>query len=148
MEELVASLKRVQANVAFMYTKAHGYHWNVEGILFKQFHAFFLEIYEDVYGSLDTFSENLRKLGAYAPYKLMDWMANSNMNYEDLSTAPIPMLQSLEATNLVMIESLNDLFAKATSANEQGLANFAAERIDQHKFWDWQIKASLKATMS
>jgi starvation-inducible DNA-binding protein len=148
MEELVASLKRVQANVAFMYTKAHGYHWNVEGILFKQFHAFFLEIYEDVYSSLDTFSENLRRLGVYAPYKMMDWMGNSNMNYEDLSTSPIPMLQSLEATNLVMLDSLNDLFTKANAAGEQGLCNFVAERIDQHKFWDWQIKASLKATLS
>jgi starvation-inducible DNA-binding protein len=148
MEELINQLKLVQANVVVMYTKTHGYHWNVEGILFKPMHAFLLEIYEDVYGSLDVFSEHLRKLGVYAPYRMDDWMSNSNMAYETISTSPIQIMQSLEATNMVMLESLNGLFALANSSNEQGLANFVAERIDQHKFWEWQIKATLTTTLS
>jgi len=148
MQELIDALRLVQANVVVMYSKAHGYHWNIEGILFKQFHAFFLEIYEDVYDSLDTFSEILRKLGQPAPYKLTEWMSNSNMAYEDIPYTAIPLLQSLEATNLVMLASLKDAFDKADAIDEQGVANFIAERIDQHQFWDWQIKASLKATMS
>jgi DNA-binding ferritin-like protein len=77
-----------------------------------------------------------------------DWMSNSNMAYETISTSPIQIMQSLEATNMVMLESLNGLFALANSSNEQGLANFVAERIDQHKFWEWQIKATLTTTLS
>jgi len=148
MEQLISQLKLVQGNVVMMYTKAHGYHWNVEGILFKPMHAFLLEIYEDVYDSLDTFSEHMRKLGVYAPYRMDEWMANSNMAYETISTSPLQIMQSLEATNMVMLESLNTLFTMANASNEQGLANFVAERIDQHKFWDWQIKATLKTTVS
>ena len=68
MTELVDSLKKLQANAFQMYAQAHGYHWNVEGMLFKELHAFFLEIYEDVFDSIDPIAENLRKLDSTAPF--------------------------------------------------------------------------------
>lgn len=32
----------------------------------------------------------------------------------------------------------------ATDANEQGIANFLAERDDMHKKWRWQLEATTK----
>ena len=61
---LVESLKKLQADVVAAYFQIHGYHWNVEGVLFPEMHAKFLEIYEDVYDSIDDISENIRKINA------------------------------------------------------------------------------------
>jgi hypothetical protein len=33
-------------------------------------------------------------------------------------------------------------------ANQQALANFIAERIDQHQFWNWQLTATAKTTVN
>jgi DNA-binding ferritin-like protein len=32
----------------------------------------------------------------------------------------------------------------ADNSREQGVANFLAERIDQHQKWHWQLKAVVK----
>jgi DNA-binding ferritin-like protein len=44
--------------------------------------------------------------------------------------------------NAVMLNGLRRAFDIANQANEQGIANFIAERIDMHAKWDWQLKAT------
>ena len=61
MEELIYRLRQWQANSLVLYSTSHGFHWNVEGALFTQYHAFFKEIYEDVFDSIDTIAEWQRK---------------------------------------------------------------------------------------
>ena len=70
MNEVTAALQKLMGNAYVMYYKAHAYHWNVEGLQFSQYHDFFGELYEDVYGSIDTIAENMRQLDVYAPVSL------------------------------------------------------------------------------
>ena len=148
MTELINKLKEVQANTFQMYAQAHGYHWNVEGILFKQLHAFFLEIYEDVFDAIDPISENLRKLDVYAPFGAAAWLRNATITINDLENlSPTQMLTELQQTNEMLINQLMTAFNLASAANQQGIANFLAERIDKHQFWRWQIRATLKKSV-
>ena len=146
--DLISQLKLIKANAFVFYTKAHGYHWNVEGILFTQYHKFFLKIYEDVFGSIDTYAEELRKLGAYAPFQIDEILQTSNVKYDFPTTSPIEMLRNLLDSNNQIILDLKNAFRIANDADEQGLANFIAERLDQHQFWKWQLTASLKTTVN
>jgi starvation-inducible DNA-binding protein len=54
------------------------------------------------------------------------------------------MLNSLVVDNNQVIDCLNKTFALASSANEQGLADFIAGRIDTHKKHAWMLTSSLK----
>ena len=146
--DLLNKLKQLQSNAFVFYTKTHGYHWNVEGILFKQLHAFFLEIYEDVFESIDTYAEWSRKLGAYAPFQIDEILQASSVKYDFPTTSPLEMLRNLLDSNNQIIKDLKDAFEMADAGNEQGLANFIAERIDQHQFWSWQLSASLKTSVN
>jgi len=67
MDELVQAMKKALADTFAFYLKAHGFHWNVEGRMFAQDHALFGTIYEEVYGSIDQFAEEIRAMDAYAP---------------------------------------------------------------------------------
>jgi DNA-binding ferritin-like protein len=49
----------------------------------------------------------------------------------------------LLATDQIIV-CVNRAFALANSANEQGIANFLAERDAEHKKWAWQLRSSLK----
>ena len=147
MEELLNKLRLLQSNAFIYYTKAHGYHWDVEGILFEQFHSMFGELYEDVWGSVDEYAEWLRRLGAKASFDVMSALSTSNIKY-DLGPGesnPIAMLQSLYNSNLLMIGDLKMSFDYAENAKEEGLANYIAERIDAHQKWGWRLSASLKS---
>ena len=146
--DLLSYIKLMQANAFVFYTKAHGYHWNVEGVMFKELHAFFKEIYEDVWGSIDDYAEWLRRLGEFAVFEIPATYDQSNVKYDVPTGSPIEMIRNLIASNDIIIADLNEGFAAATAANQQGLANFIAERIDQHQFWKWQLTASTKTIIN
>lgn len=144
MDELVKALKVTIADVVTFYFMAHGYHWNVEGQDFSQYHALFSDIYEDAYGSIDPLAENVRKLGDYAPFSLQKFIDLRTVEFKDVAPAPKSMAKSLLKANDTVLETLKDAFKKADSADEQGIANFLAERIDMHNKWAWQLRASTK----
>jgi DNA-binding ferritin-like protein len=39
---------------------------------------------------------------------------------------------------------IDKAFKEAVKENQQGIANFLAERDDMHKKWRWQLRASIK----
>lgn len=145
MNDLELLLVKLQSMVVKMYIQSHGYHWNIQGQDFKQYHEFLLEIYEDVYDSIDPISENMRKLGYTAPFGLETWANNSELVTNNTSTLePRQMLKELLSTNVIVLAMLKRTCDEANRVDEQGLVNFLADRIDKHKFWQWQLTATLK----
>lgn len=133
------------SDVVTMYFVAHGYHWNVEGQDFSQYHALFEDVYSDVYSSIDPIAENLRKLDAYAPFTLSKFTELRTVESAEVKAEPRAMAKALIKVNDGVLESLKSTFKIANEdANEQGIANFIAERIDMHQKWAWQLKASTK----
>ena len=147
-KDLVDALVKLQSLVVKMYGQAHGYHWNVEGADFPQYHKFLLKIYSDVYDSIDPISENLRKLGAKAPFGVKEWNDNSDLEINDSEGINSKqMFQELLQTNTIVLAMLKRTFDISNEIDEQGICNFIAERIDQHQFWEWQLTATLKPTI-
>jgi starvation-inducible DNA-binding protein len=144
MEELIKALKVLMSDVVTFYFMAHGYHWNVEGQDFSQYHNLFSDIYEDAYGSIDPIAENIRKLDDYAPFSLKKYMDLTTVTFKDVEPSPKSMAKALLSANESVIKTLNDVFKKADKADEQGIADFIAGRIDMHQKWAWQLRASTK----
>jgi starvation-inducible DNA-binding protein len=145
MSKLTDALKTTLADSVTMYFVAHGYHWNVEGQDFSQYHSLFAEIYEDVYSAIDPLAEDLRKLGEYAPFTLNKFIDLRTVESKDVDPSPKAMAKALLTINEGLIKSVNLALKAALAADEQGIANFLAERDDMHKKWAWQLKASTKS---
>lgn len=141
---LAAELGTVLADVFTLYAMAQGFHWNVVGPTFAQDHEFFGEVYEDAWGSVDRIAENIRKVGAPAPAGLSTFVKLREIEDAPASSDRKGMYAHLDRANAKVIYCLQEVFAVAERANEQGIANFAAERIDQHQKWGWQIKSTLE----
>lgn len=145
MDELISTTRQCLGNTFVMYFKTHGFHWNIEGIHFSQYHDFFAGIYEDLYGAVDPFAEEIRALGAYAPKNLNEIYKYATIVESDIVGDSLrDMLITLEKDNLLIIASLTKAFDLATKLGKQGLANFIADRLDSHEKHGWQIRASLK----
>lgn len=141
---LVDCLKTLLANEIAMFLKASGFHWNVEGPDFHSFHGFFAMIYEDVYSAIDPTAENIRKLGSYAPFTLPTLDRLRDVRDVKTSTDPLAMCVDLHDANEKVLECIAECFKFASDDNEQGIANFLADRDGQHKKWRWQLEATIK----
>lgn len=144
MEELKTSAAVSLSNTFLLYFKAHAYHWNVEGMFFSQFHEFFGNLYEEIYGAVDPLAEEIRALGEYTPKNIEQFYKMTTISPDNTATDVKGMLEDLQEANIKTIDSLNKLFELATTAKEQGLADFAAGRIDAHKKHAWMIRSCLK----
>ena len=145
MSALTESLKTVLSNSVTMYFVAQGFHWNVEGPDFSQYHSLFADIYEDVYSAIDPLAEDVRKLGEYAPYTLSKFSDLRTVEPKDVKPEPKAMAKELLRINDALIESVNKAFKEAEKSGEQGIMDFLAGRDDQHKKWRWQLTASTKS---
>ena len=145
-QDLTNTLKELQSMSMKMYAQAHGYHWNIKGREFKQDHAFLLEIYEDVFDSIDAYAENLRKIKEKSPFGLEQLQQNSALKINDSADLTSEqMFAELSKTNLQIIDKLKDGFDIATEAKENGIANFFGDRQDKLSFWQWQLTSTLSA---
>lgn len=145
MSKLTDALKTTLSDTITMYFVAHGYHWNVEGQDFSQYHALFEEIYQDLYSAIDPLAEDIRKLGEYAPFTLSKFIDLRTVESKEVKPEPKAMAKALLAINDGLIESIAKAQEEATKASEQGIMNFLAERDDMHKKWRWMLTASTKS---
>ena len=141
---LADSLKILLATNFAYYLKAHGFHWNVEGPDFSELHGFFQEIYEDAYSAIDPTAEYIRYLGEYSPASFERFGELTEISGQTKIPRARLMLEELKANNDQMLDLLNRCFAEANDANEQGIANFVAERLSAHGKYRWQLTSYLK----
>jgi len=144
--DLVSSLKTMLAEAYVLYHTIHGFHWNVTGRDFYEYHKFFDEIVDDIYENIDPIAENIRKLDAKAPFVMSQLAGLSRIKEVGFVDDDSQKLanQFLDMNN-EYIDHIKKVFDLANKENEQGIANFVAERIDQHQKWSWFLKASTEA---
>jgi starvation-inducible DNA-binding protein len=146
MSELTDMLKGLTADAVALKFKAHGYHWNVEGDDFPQWHEKLEEIYEDLDASIDSFAEWVRMIdvNSYAPFSLSRLASLSSIPETQVSSDPMSMIADLCDSFDIAIAKYIAGFDLATAEKQNGLANFMADRQTALQKWCWQLRASLK----
>ena len=144
MEELQKASKVAFASTFSFYLKAHNFHWNVESIHFKELHDLFGAIYEEVYGSIDVFAEQIRSQGTYVPGSFQRFSMLTQIDDETNILPPESMLQELLEDNEKIIKVLKLVFQESEKNGEYGFSDFVAGRIDAHRKHGWMLRASLK----
>ena len=142
---LADSLKTLLATEYAFSIKAQLFHWNVEGPDFAQLHEFFGNLYEEVYdGSIDRTAEYIRAMGDYAPGSFERFAELSIIKGQTKIPRARLMIEELLANNSQLLDLLNKTFGIAEQENQQGFANFIAERIDAHQKHGWMLRSFLK----
>lgn len=143
---IVDGLQVLLSDTVALKFKAHGYHWNVEGDDFPQWHSKFADIYEDMDGAIDSFAEWIRMIdiNSFPVINPATYGALTTVQFPVIPTDPIMMasdlLESIEAVT-VKIRELADI---TTAGKEYGLANFLGDRQTMHQKWSWQLGVALK----
>ena len=145
MDKFLNQLKIAFASQYAFAIKAQNFHWNVEGIDFYQKHKMFQKIYEETYGAVDDFAENIRKIKAYTPASLYRFSALSAVDDEVEILDPQAMVAELLRDAEKMQEIMKVLFTEAENLGHHGLSNFLADRQDAFAKHAWFLRSTLKA---
>ena len=138
------TLKTILATAYALSIKAQNFHWNVEGPDFPQYHDFFGNFYEEVYGAIDRTAELIRQLDSYTPGSILRYAELSQIQDQTKIPRAMLMMEELYQDNAKVLMMYKEAFHVAEEADEQGIANFIAERIDAHGKHQWMLRSILK----
>jgi len=144
MEDLVKAARVAFASEFSFFIKAQNFHWNVEGPDFYQYHELFGKIYQEVYGNIDTFAEQIRALGGYTPASYQKFSMLSVVEDENNILDKTTMTAELLEDSITVVKVLKITFERSEEFKEYGFSDFIAGRIDQHRKHQWMLRSSLK----
>jgi len=137
---LVDNMKSLLASSFSLYLKATNFHWNVEGPDFPEYHEFLGNFYAEIYETIDPIAEYIRALDSYAPASLSKFQELTFIKDQTLQLLPVDMFTELLADSNILLEFLKATFSVASSENQQGIANFLAERIYAMQKHTWMLR--------
>lgn len=134
-------LRASLANTFAMYFMAHSAHWNVRSDDFPQLHAFFKDLYSELFEAVDDIAEHIRAVGGMAPYSLSTMIPNVMVEEMSMVYTAEGMLRGLASANQVVISTLTAAYV--ASDKNYGMQNFIADRLDVHSKWGWMLDAMI-----
>ena len=141
------TLKTILATAYALSIKAQNFHWNCEGPDFPQYHDFFGNFYEEVYNNtIDRTAELIRQLDSYTPGSILRYAELSQIQDQTKIPRAMLMMEELYQDNAIILDMYKHAFHVAEEADEQGIANFIAERIDAHGKHAWMLRSILKTS--
>lgn len=144
MDKLIESMKIYFATNFSYYLKAHGYHVNVVGSDFYQYHKLLGNIYEDSQENIDKIAEQIRTLDEIVPFSLNRIMELTRI--EDAETTPqaLIMISKILEDTLILVETINEARDLAEKEKCYGLVNYLEGRLDDHQKFIWMLKSTTK----
>ena len=144
METLIEQLKVILGTNFALYLKSHGYHWNIEGSNFPQYHDFLNGFYNEVFLQTDSIAEHIRALNSYAPGSLARMLELADIQEATSIPDAMAMMRDLAADNDRFIIHLRAGIVAAEGANEPAVGNFLQDILDAHQKKGWMLRSITK----
>lgn len=142
METLIEAMKRLFAVNFQYYTKAHGYHVNVVGSDFSEFHKLFSEVYEPAQENIDTIGEHIRVIQGIAPFSLKRIMDLGDIKDSDKAPDAMKMTKELLDDSQVLMNHYEEVHDIAVEFKQYGLINFIEDEIDKLGKVMWKLRST------
>lgn len=142
MEKLIESMKRLFATNFQHYTKAHGYHVNVTGPDFTQFHDLFSEVYEFSQSSVDTIGEQIRAVQGIAPFSLKRISELGRIKDSDTVPTAMKMTSELLVDSQTLMDHYEEVHDMAVENKVYGLINFIEGQMDMLAKIMWKLRST------
>ena len=144
MEQLIQQLKVILGTNFALYLKSHGFHWNIEGVNFPQYHGFLDGFYNDVWNQNDTIAEHIRQLDSYAPGSLERMLELADLEESQNIPMALAMMTELKRDNDRFIIHLRAGIVAAEQADEPAVGNFLQDLLGAHQKKAWMLRSIIK----
>jgi starvation-inducible DNA-binding protein len=141
--EIAQGLGRVLADSTVLYSKTHGFHWNVTGPMFNTLHLMFMDQYTELWTALDGIAERIRSLGHPAPYGGRAIAGLASIQETEGRPAALEMVRELVGGHEAVARTIRAVFTLADEANDQPTADLLTQRLQVHEKTAWMLRSLL-----
>ena len=142
MEELIECMKRLFATNYQYYVKSHGFHVNVVGPDFVQYHQLFSEVYEFADDATDSIGEHLRVMEAIAPFSLSRIMELGSIEDGKERPTALVMVSELLSDSQIVMDHYEECHDMAVEEKCYGLINFIEGQMDMLGKIMWKLRST------
>ncbi|MFN5465523.1 MAG: Dps family protein [Cyanobacteriota bacterium] len=143
-QQIAEGLGRVLADSTVLYSKTHGFHWNVTGPMFNTLHLMFMEQYTELWTALDGIAERIRSLGFPAPYGSRALASLTSIPETQGNPAALEMVRELVGGHEAVARTIRAVFQLAEAANDQPTADLLTQRLQIHEKTAWMLRSLLE----
>ena len=144
MEQLIEQLKVILGTNFALYLKSHGFHWNIEGANFPQYHDFLNGFYNEVWNQNDLIAEHIRQLDSYAPGSLERMLELADLEESQNIPIALAMMTELKRDNDRFIVHLRAGIVAAEQVDEPAIGNFLQDLLGAHQKKAWMLRSIIK----
>lgn len=142
--QIAAGLGRVLADSTVLYSKTHGFHWNVTGPMFNTLHLMFMDQYTELWTALDGIAERIRALGCRAPYGSGTIASLASIPETEGTPAALEMVRELVSGHEAVARTIRAVCVLADGANDQPTADLLTQRLQVHEKTAWMLRSLLE----
>jgi starvation-inducible DNA-binding protein len=142
--QIAQGLGRVLADTTVLYSKTHGFHWNVTGPMFNTLHLMFMEQYTELWTALDAIAERIRALGFPAPFGGTAIASLSSIGESQGQPSALAMVRELMEGHEAVARTLREVFSLADQASDQPSADLLTQRLQIHEKTAWMLRSLLE----
>ncbi len=142
-QQIAEGLSQLLADTYVLYSKTHGFHWNVTGPMFNTLHLMFMDQYTELWNALDEVAERIRALGHPAPFGRRLQELASLQEANSLKPAALEMVQELVDGHEAVARTARQVFAVVDEANDQPSADLLTQRMQIHEKTAWMLRSLL-----
>jgi starvation-inducible DNA-binding protein len=143
-QRIAEGLGRVLADSTVLYSKTHGFHWNVTGPMFNTLHLMFMEQYTELWTALDGIAERIRALGFPAPYGGQAIASLASIPETEGKPTALAMVGELVNGHEAVARTIRAVFVMADEANDQPTADLLTQRLQVHEKTAWMLRSLLE----
>lgn len=136
------ALKALLGETYALYTKTHGYHWNVTGPRFNELHGMFMTQYVELWNALDLIAERIRALGHFAPGSSGEMLASATIPPDNGVPEAANMVKNLAAGHEAVSRAAKAGIKVAEKNGDPVSVDLFTQRAQIAEKTAWMLRAS------
>jgi starvation-inducible DNA-binding protein len=143
LDQVSHLLNELLADEFLLYIKTLKFHWNVQGIVFHDFHALFKELYESQLDICDEVAERARALGVVAFGTMIEFAKHTRLKeHPGKNPTALDMIKELLEDYEAIIRQIRKDIDITQELGDMGTNNFLTEIMERHEKTAWMLRAT------
>jgi len=142
-KDVAEALSHLLADTYTLYTKTHGFHWNVTGPMFTTLHTLFEVEYTELALAVDEIAERIRSVGEVAPGSYSQFTKLASIKEAKGVPKAEDMVRELVDDQQLVVKAAQKVIAAAEAAGDNASGDLGVRRIDVHEKNAWMLRSHL-----